>query len=78
MVPERMMYAGPPPPREAQGEDAMRMIVVAGVLTVALFVAVLGAIGAQPVFTQSGSTDEAGPNLTQRVPVNAPAERYRG
>ena len=57
----------------------MRMIVVAGVLTVALFVAVLGAIGAQlPVFTQSGSTDEAGLNLTQRVPVNAPGERYRG
>jgi hypothetical protein len=57
----------------------MRMIVVAGVLTVALFVAVLGAIGAQlPVFTQSGGADEVGPSLTQRVPSNAPADRYRG
>jgi hypothetical protein len=57
----------------------MRMIVVAGVLTVALFVAVLGAIGAQlPVFTQSGGTNEAGPSLTQRVPSNAPVGRYPG
>jgi len=57
----------------------MRMIVVAGVLTVALFVAVLGAIGAQPsVFSQSGGGDEARPSVTQRVPVDPVAEQYRG
>ena len=55
----------------------MRMIVVAGLLTVALFVAVLGAVGAQvPVFIQSD--DGAGPTLTQRMPLDGQAERYRG
>ena len=56
----------------------MRMIVVAGLLTVALFVAVLGAIGAQlPVFSQSAD-DEARPALSQRAPIDAPVTRYPG
>lgn len=57
----------------------MRMIVVAGFLTVALFAAVLGAIGAQPSVL-APAQEAVGPphNVTQSVPVEKISDRWRG